>query len=61
MDTHWNKIFKSEMRNLWNEWLRNSEKELIKSGKHRSVSYNILFQWVKAAWEKASDDQMIFH
>lgn len=55
-DVHWNKTFKSEMRNLWSEWLKNGEQEFSKSGKRRSASYLMIAQWVKISWEKVSAD-----
>lgn len=49
-DVHWNKTFKSEIRNSWCEWLKSGEQDFTKSGKRRSASYLMIAQWVKAAW-----------
>lgn len=55
-DVAWNRNFKTAMRSLWTESLRNGEVEHTKSGKRRSASYATIAQWVKEAWSQVPEE-----
>lgn len=45
-DVHWNKPFKTAMREKWLHWLTEGEKEFTRSGRRKSASYEMVVTWV---------------
>ncbi|MCG7877729.1 MAG: hypothetical protein N0C90_15530 [Candidatus Thiodiazotropha endolucinida] len=50
LDVCLNKPFKSNMRNLWNDWMVNGEKTLTKAGNLRRPDITTVCSWVIEAW-----------
>ena len=50
-DVHWNKPFKSAMRDKWLQWLSEGEEEYTASGKRKSASYEMVVNWVSECWK----------
>ena len=46
LDTNVNKSFKAGMREKWEHWFEESERERTKSGKRKRVSDEQICQWV---------------
>ena len=51
-DTHWNKVFKGQMREEMDTYMETEEYELTKSGKIAPAPYKRICDWVVAAWDK---------
>ena len=50
-DVSWNKPFKDNYRNLYDEWLVHGERELTKGGNRRPPSKTTILQWIKQSWD----------
>ncbi|XP_062517303.1 uncharacterized protein LOC134192574 [Corticium candelabrum] len=55
-DVHWNKPFKTTMREKWIQWLSDGEVEYTRSGKRKSASYEMVVHWVSECWKALSND-----
>ena len=51
-DVSWNKSMKSKVRERWNAWLQEGEKEFTRSGKRKRASYDMVAKWVVEAWDE---------
>ena len=58
-DVTWNKLFKANVRRLWEDWLENGEQEFTRSGRRRRTGYDLVAQWVAKAWRDILQE-MIF-
>ena len=55
-DTHWNKVFKGQMREEMDTYMETEEYELTKSGKIAPAPYKRICDWVVAAWDKVKPE-----
>lgn len=55
-DSHWNKPFKTNMRQKWLEWLRSGDREYTRTGKRKRASYEVVAQWVSDAWKEVPQE-----
>ena len=58
-DTHWNKPFKGNMRELMDEYMDTEEYELTSHGKMKPAPYSKICDWVVAAWNKIDPQTII--
>ena len=59
LDVCLNKPFKSNMRELWNDWMLNGEKTLTKAGNLKRPDLGTVCSWVVKAWDKIPADMVI--
>ena len=59
LDIAVNKVFKTELRKLWEHWMCHGEKSFTNTGRMRRASYQTVVQWVKDAWAAVPDTAII--
>ena len=59
LDTHLNKPFKDSLRDRWEEWLDNGEKEYTRNGNRKRASYEMVATWASDAWKEVATDEII--
>ena len=55
-DVSWNKVFKSSMREQYNDWLENGDKSYTKAGNIRAVTKTQLCNMIVQAWSSVSSE-----
>ena len=53
------KPFKVHMRQKWNEWMVNGEKQLTKAGKLKRPKLATVRQWIVDSWNQIPSDMVI--
>ena len=59
LDVCLNKPFKTTMRELWNKWMMNGEKELTKAGNLKRPDLVTVCSWIVEAWDRIPSDMVI--
>ena len=59
LDVCLNKPFKVHMRQKWNEWMANGEKQLTKVGNLKRAELATVCQWIVDSWNEVPSDMVI--
>ena len=59
LDVCLNKPFKAHMRQKWNEWMVNGEKQLTKAGNLKRPKLATVCQWIVDSWNEIPSDMII--
>lgn len=59
LDVCLNKLFKSNMRELWNDWILNGKKTLTKAGNLKCQALGTVCSWVLKARDMIPADMVI--
>ena len=59
LDVCLNKPFKSNMRELWNNWMLNGDKELTKAGNLKRPDIGTVCTWVAKAWDMIPSSMVV--
>ena len=57
-NVHWNKPFKTAMREKLLNWLAKGEQEFTGSGKGKSVVYKMIARWLSESWNALPSDMI---
>ena len=55
-DVSWNKLFKSHLSEMYDEWLFSGPVEKTKGGNRRAPSKSLILKWIKQSWDAISPD-----
>ncbi|GFV37974.1 pogo transposable element with KRAB domain [Trichonephila clavipes] len=55
LDVGINRLFKSKVRKLWEQWMSDGEKNYTKTGKLKRASYENVSRWVLKAWNDVAE------
>lgn len=55
-DVSWNKPFKDQYREMYNEWLFSWKVNLTKGGNLKPPEKSQILKWIKAAWDSVSPE-----
>lgn len=58
-DVSWNKPFKTKLRELWTEWMRDTTRKLTKSGKLKAPRRQDVINWISEAWHCVTKETII--
>ena len=55
-DVSWNSPFKDTFRDLYDEWLVNGVKEMMRQRNRKPVPKSAVLKWIKTAWASVTPD-----
>jgi hypothetical protein len=55
-DVHWNRPFKTAVKEKWLQWLSKGEVEFTRTGKRKSAFYEMVVHWIFQCWKALSQD-----